>query len=62
MEKTQQKYDFVPKEAVWKVLVKFSDPPEMLRVNRSSHDEMCAEVLQRALRTKNQAGMHSSAL
>lgn len=39
-------YDFIPQEALWQVLKnkKCSVPPRMLRIIKSFHEGICAEV------------------
>ena len=37
-------YDSIPREALWRVLVKYGIPPSMVAVIRSLHDGMYAEV------------------
>ena len=37
-------YDSVPREALWKVLIKCGVPPLMLKVIRSFHDGICAKI------------------
>lgn len=40
----QKAYDSVPREALWRVLIKYGVPQSMLNVIRSLHDGMSAEV------------------
>ena len=39
-----KEYDSVPRQALWKVLEKCGVPPNLLRLVKSCHEGMCAEV------------------